>query len=209
VACPYSNRTLLSISFSDDWMKKNGFLDGENSAEPKSKGSNGVKREAETAHKSTAEDTLFQFGEHKVKDLKLPKAVTVTLNAPCSEAAKIMEQNHFDQLPVVSDKKKNSCVGLITLGNILSKVAHGRALITDPVSKVMFKFDKTKQFEDITANTHLRDLTKFFDHHPAAVVTERLPSGEMEVKHVLTKIDLVKFLVKTGIPGSPTKKRKA
>ena len=62
-------------------------------------------------------------------------------------------------------------------------------------------------FTEITPTTPLASLTKFFENHSAAVVTERVKqvrvsSGVEEVvevmvvKHVVTKVDLVTFLVR-------------
>lgn len=119
-----------------------------------------------------------------------------------------MEENDSDQIPVVSAKSEGSknharVVGLITLGNILAKVSHGRATMTDPVSKVMFKFDKTRSFTPITKETHLKELTKFFDNNSAAVITNK----DGGVESIVTKIDLVKFLAKQALQ-KPAKKAK-
>ncbi len=95
---------------------------------------------------------------------------------------------------MVSKKNdKEALVGLVTLGNILAKVARGRAALTDPVSKVMFKFNKSENYRVITTSTLLKDMTAFFDLHPAAVVAE---SNSSVPKHVVTKFDLVSFMVK-------------
>lgn len=70
-----------------------------------------------------------------------------------------------------------------------------RKLVTleDPVSKVMFRFDRTgPAFVDITPETRLDDLGAFFDKHSSGLVTEKTADGD-KVLHVLTKIDLLRY----------------
>jgi cystathionine beta-synthase len=109
-----------------------------------------------------------------------------------------MKKNGFDQLPVTKGGKK--LLGLVTLGNILANVKSKRAKMSDPVTKVMFHFfhhdAKKPKFEPIYENTPLESLSKFFEIHSSAVVTEQDDKGEHAVKHVVTKIDLLTFLVK-------------
>jgi cystathionine beta-synthase len=183
-------------------MIKNGFSEGVSS-------SKATTTEKKPAKRTDSEEPIFDFGNHAIKDLKLPEAVTVLATDSCAAAVEIMEKFNFDQVPVVSSKGsgKKNVVGLVTLGNILAKVAHGRAAMTDAVTKVMFRFDKTKSFTEITVDTHLSHLTKFFDHNSAAVVTEK-QGDDMIVKHVVTKIDLVKFMAHKQIQQSPKKKQK-
>ncbi|KAG0066894.1 hypothetical protein BGZ92_005251 [Podila epicladia] len=120
-------------------------------------------------------------------------AVTVTNTSRCREAILLMERNGFDQLPVVSSKN-GRLVGLVTLGNLLSRIAAGRVQVDGQVQDVMFKFQKSgTHFTEITDETLLEDLTGFFEKNSAGVVTER---GGSKVKAVITKVDLVSFLVK-------------
>jgi cystathionine beta-synthase len=61
----------------------------------------------------------------------------------------------------------------------------------------MFKFQKVgNHFTEITDDTLLEDLTGFFEKNSAGVVTER---GGSKVKAVVTKVDLVSYLVKKSI----------
>ncbi|KAI3655919.1 hypothetical protein MP638_002868 [Amoeboaphelidium occidentale] len=201
-----SVRNYMSKFLNDDWMIKSGFMT-HSPAKVKTEGKKTKRNEA-------VEEPMFDFGNHSIKDLQLPEAVVVSSTDACSLAVEIMEKNHFDQVPVVSSSKKgsgkNNVVGLVTLGNILARVAKGRAKITDPVTNVMFRFDKTKSFTEITQDTLLKDLSKFFDHNSAGVVTET--NGEnMTVKHVVTKIDLVKFMAKkqVALDGAKSPQKKA
>ncbi|KAF9991796.1 cystathionine beta-synthase [Modicella reniformis] len=104
-----------------------------------------------------------------------------------------MEHNGFDQLPVVSSKN-GRLVGLVTLGNLLSRIAARRVQVDAQVHDVMFKFQTSGHlYKEITDDTPLEDLTEFFEKNSAGVVTEK---GGSKVKAVITKVDLVSFLVK-------------
>jgi cystathionine beta-synthase len=65
-----------------------------------------------------------------------------------------------------------------------------------PTSKTMFKFEKKGVFDEVTVSTKLASLDAFFNKNSVAIVTERSESGEMIVRHVVTKVDLLHFLVK-------------
>jgi cystathionine beta-synthase len=111
-----------------------------------------------------------------------------------------MKLNGFDQLPVTATSSTTQLVGLVTLGNILAKVGSGRVSLSDPVSSCSFHFKTTKKFVEITLDTRLDSLSKFFETNSSAVVTEKDASGEWKVLHVVTKVDLLSYLVhKTGV----------
>jgi cystathionine beta-synthase len=58
----------------------------------------------------------------------------------------------------------------------------------------MFHFDNhSKTFKEITEDTPLDTLTRFFETHSSAVVTDS-SNGKAEVKHIVTKVDLLSFL---------------
>lgn len=176
VILPDSVRNYMTKFLNDDWMRERGFTD--------------EKFEAESADKKAKE----QYGEAKVGDLGLKTAVTTDSETTCKEAIEIMETNGFDQLPVTAGPHRR-LKGLVTLGNILSRISSGRAKPDTPVSKVMFHFDlHTKKFEEITKDTPLDRLTRFFETNSSALVTERTDDG-LKVLHVVTKVDLLSFLV--------------
>ncbi|KAF9169287.1 hypothetical protein BGX21_010486 [Mortierella sp. AD011] len=173
VLLPDSVRNYMTKFLNDDWMRTNKFTDQTMVDEQESK--------------------KLQWGGATVRDLHLKAAVTVTNTSPSREAILLMERNGFDQLPVVSSRN-GRLVGLVTLGNLLSRIASGRVQVDGQVSDVMFKFQKSgNHFTEITDDTPLEDLTKFFEKNSAGVVTEK---GGSKVKAVITKVDLVSFLVK-------------
>jgi cystathionine beta-synthase len=136
-----------------------------------------------------------------------------------------MREKGFDQLPVsvYSHSGKAQLVGLVTLGNLLSYIASGRANPKSKVEEVMFDFrklpevvkdlgrldldgdhtkegkekKKRREFVEITKDTSLSDLNKFFEWNSAAVVTERV-DGEPRAVAVVTKVDLLTWMVSQG-----------
>ncbi|KAJ3164217.1 hypothetical protein HDU88_005529 [Geranomyces variabilis] len=168
-----SIRNYMTKHLNEDWMKAHGYID-----------STTVKKEAAR---------VSQWDGAKIKDLNLPEAVTVPESTPCSEAINIMESRGFDQLPVTRTAEDSHLTGLITLGNLLAKVASGRTKLSDPVGEAMFHFAQKKKFVNITLDTNLESLSRFFENNSSAVVTEG-----PNVRHVCTKVDLLSFLVKKG-----------
>lgn len=58
-----------------------------------------------------------------------------------------------------------------------------------------------RKFVEITLDTHLRALSRFFEWNSAAVVTERTEEGGeewMKPVAVVTKVDLLGWLVRQG-----------
>ncbi|CAM0137187.1 cystathionine beta-synthase [Umbelopsis sp. WA50703] len=175
VILPDSVRNYMTKFLNDDWMRSNGFTD--------------EKFEAQSFEKKAEKD----YHGAKVSDLKLKEAVTVDIHTKCKEVIDIMSANDFDQVPVVSGSQKR-LAGLLTRGNILARIASGRATPESPVSQVMFHFDNhSKTYMEITVNTPLDTLTRFFENHSSAVVTENI-DGKAKVKHVVTKLDLLTYL---------------
>jgi cystathionine beta-synthase len=126
-----------------------------------------------------------------------------------------MREKGFGQLPVLAPGGKK-LVGLVTLGNILSRLTHGRASGRSPVSEAMFNFlklpevitdprdigpvvdqprEKGRRFVEITLDTPLSVLNRFFEWNSAAVITERDTDGFMKPVAVATKVDLLTWML--------------
>ncbi len=112
-------------------------------------------------------------------------------------------------------------------GNVLAKVASGRAQLAAPVRSAMFAFDGPKDpaaaaatgskggkarkpFVEFTPDSPLASLSAFFNEHPAALVTApraegaAAAAGEREVRHVVTKIDLLTWLMAQDAAATPS-----
>ncbi|KAJ1992213.1 cystathionine beta-synthase [Dimargaris cristalligena] len=177
VILPDSVRNYMTKFLNDDWMRRHQFLD---------------QRAQEEEHRQ-----VEQWGGATIADLHLPQAVTVTSTSSCREAMGVMQTNNFDQLPVL-DPHTDRLAGLVTLGNILSRVSHGKASLDSSVDRAMFHFQPGKgRFLEITSATPLSQLSSFFDHHSSAVVTARPAEATSgKVQHVVTKIDLLSYLTR-------------
>lgn len=157
------------------------------------------------------------LADAKVSALRLKPITTVTASSPCETAIEIMRDRGFDQLPVLAPSGRK-LVGLVTLGNVLSRLTHGRASGQSPVSEVMFDFSKisevvtdprdlgkgkdtlkpqarSRSFIEITMDTPLSVLNRFFEWNSAAVVTEKDQSGAMKPLAVVTKVDLLTWML--------------
>lgn len=137
------------------------------------------------------DESLFDFGDITIQQLNLPKPICVSSITSCKEAAALMSSHNFSQLPVVSTGTSSTLVGMITMGQILSKVAHKICTMDDPVTKIMFKFNRSNNFVEVRADWKVKRLLPFFDSHSVAVVTDE----KGEVVCVVTKFDLVEFLL--------------
>jgi len=227
----------------DDWLAANNLLPSTPAAEPTSpqlSRTPSIKKEDPTFHGA------------RVKHLRLKPVQTVTSDSPCGAAIEVMRDKGFDQLPVLAPSPSRRLVGLVTLGNLLSRISHGRATGKSPVSDVMFDFShisevsvdrtdlsdllttssdaesesqkspseklgnenggladasnsksrprkesvsKRKQFVELTVDTPLSALNRFFEWSSAAIVTERDEKGTLKPVAVVTKVDLLTWML--------------
>ena len=203
----------------DDWLAANDLLPPTPPHTPNT-------HAAQLRRLSTSKKT-DPFHGATIASLRLKPVTTIPAHSPCSEAIETMREKGFDQLPVstYSASGKAKLVGLVTLGNLLSYIAAGRATPKSAVESVMFDFRKLnevvkdlgrlsldgdnakntqkaghkgrREFVEITKETSLSDLNKFFEWNSAAVVTERA-DGETRAVGVVTKVDLLTWMVRQG-----------
>ncbi|OCT47865.1 Cystathionine beta-synthase [Cladophialophora carrionii] len=242
---PDSIRSYLSKFVDDDWLAANNLLPPTPPTEPQSPPSPSQLSRTPSVRKDDP------FHGARVKHLRLKPVQTITSDSPCSAAIEVMREKGFDQLPVLAPSPSRRLVGLVTLGNLLSRISHGRATGKSPVSDVMFDFshigevsvDKTdmsdlmttsadpasepaaqekfssemtdkdtgaaksrpraqskskgkrKQFVEITVETPLSALNRFFEWQSAAIVTERDDKGALKPTAVVTKVDLLTWML--------------
>ncbi|CAI7673024.1 unnamed protein product [Penicillium pancosmium] len=199
VVLPDSIRSYLTKFADDDWLAANDLL-----TTPLSD------TVTEAQKPTSSKDPLSNA---KVSALRLKPITTVTANFPAEAAIEIMREKGFDQLPVLAPSGRK-LVGLVTLGNVLSRLTHGRASAKSPVSDVMFDFSKIpevvtdpreatgqqkrRQFMEITMDTPLNVLNRFFEWNSAAVVTEKGEGGSLKPLAIVTKVDLLSWLLHQG-----------
>ncbi|KAI0138636.1 cystathionine beta-synthase [Hypoxylon sp. NC0597] len=202
VILPDSIRSYLTKFADDDWLAANDLLPTTDEAAKE------AAAEGDSAKK--ADDP---YAGATVRSLRLKPVISVLASSPCSEAIETMRDKGFDQLPVLASAG-GKLVGLVTLGNLLSYVSRGRASGQSPVKDVMFDFSKLdevvtdpregkgkkgRKFVEITLDTPITELSKFFEWNSAAVVTEPSQGKAKALSKpiaIVTKVDLLTWMVK-------------
>lgn len=198
VVLPDSIRSYLSKFADDDWLAANNLLP-----------INGTEVTPQATKNADA------YLGATIASLRLKPVTSISATASCSEAIETMRDKGFDQLPVLNETSK--LVGLVTLGNLLSYISRGRATAESEVKDVMFDFarldeivtdprqgsapSKKRRFVEITIDTPLAELSKFFEWNSAAVVTEKSEGvkGLSKPIGVVTKVDLLSWMVNKKI----------
>ena len=232
VILPDSIRSYLSKFVDDDWLAANDLLPP---TPPSSAPGSSPELGAQLERKLSISKTKDPFDGATLKSLRLKPITTVLSDQPASDAIEVMREKGFDQLPVLSPKSRR-LVGLVTLGNVLSRISHGRATVKSSVGDVMFDFSKISEvvtdprdiqaqstlpqkhsdstnghigespsqekkrrqkqkYIEITMDTPLSVLNRFFEWRSAAVVTEKDESGTMKPVAVVTKVDLLTWML--------------
>ncbi|KAL2181175.1 tryptophan synthase beta subunit-like PLP-dependent enzyme [Thermothelomyces heterothallicus CBS 202.75] len=205
VVLPDSIRSYLTKFADDDWLAANGLLPDD------SEKADGKDEAAQP--KSPGQYAADSYGGATVRSLRLKPVTSVLTTSPCSEAIETMRDKGFDQLPVLSPTG-GKLAGLVTLGNLLSYISRGRATPQSPVRDVMFDFSrmdevvtdprkfgsdlkgKKRKFVEITMDTPLSALSRFLEWNSAAVVTEKTEGGGSKPVAVVTKVDLLTWMVR-------------
>ena len=210
VILPDSIRSYLSKFADDDWLAANNLL-------PVNGIESVAQRDNNVASKDNSNGVTDPYAGATISSLRLRPVTSVTATAKCSEAIETMRDRGFDQLPVLSSASR--LVGLVTLGNLLSYISRGRATGQTQVRDVMFDFARLdeivtdprqgtaassdpkggshkRKFVEITMDTSLTYLSKFFEWNSAAVVTEKSQDGRLSKPiAVVTKVDLLSWMV--------------
>ncbi|KAL2752957.1 hypothetical protein ACRALDRAFT_2112661 [Sodiomyces alcalophilus JCM 7366] len=216
VLLPDSIRSYLSKFADDDWLAANNLLPEVNGLD-----AGPTEAIAPTDASGATATSSDPYAGATIRSLRLKPVMSVPSTSPCSEAVEIMREKGFDQLPVQSPGA-GRLVGLVTLGNLLSYISSGRATGSSPVSDVMFDFGRLdevitdprqvgpaardaagkrnkRQFVEITMDTPLAVLSKFFEWNSAAVVTEKATDGKAQTLSkplaIVTKVDLLTWMV--------------
>jgi cystathionine beta-synthase len=131
--------------------------------------------------------------------------VTVTPAVSCGETVDILQSLGYDQLPVIGED--HSILGVVTEGNLTSKLMSGRIKTHDSVTKAMYH-----QFRKVTVSTPLAELARIFDrdHFVLVLQTQRTYGGggktseKSVVVGVVSRIDLLKYITEESALHSPS-----
>ncbi|KAF1819628.1 cystathionine beta-synthase [Dissoconium aciculare CBS 342.82] len=225
VILPDSIRSYLSKFVDDDWLSANDLL---SPSPPITAPSTPPLEPLDASESKPAHNSKpfsrDEYASARISDLRLKPIQTIVSSATVDEAIELMRDKGYDQIPVTSSSGQR-LVGLVTLGNCLSYLSSGRVKISSLVQDVMFNFDHTdevkplekypsqadeskgskREFVEITLDTHLRFLARFLEWNAAAVVTERSADNTLKAKAVVTKVDLLVYLVRQGRHADETR----
>ncbi|CAG0915194.1 unnamed protein product [Notodromas monacha] len=176
VILPDGVRNYMTKFLSDQWMITKGFMDY-----------------------SSLDEELHSWSNKLVTALELNAPLTVLPMCSCQDAIEIMNKENFDQLPVVDES--STILGMVTLGNLISKILAKKIEPWSPVSEVVYN-----QFKKISLNTSLGRLSRILDQdHYALVVhkqqcySEKGHKVEKEVIiGIVSRIDLLNYITAHG-----------
>ena len=185
VILPDSVRNYMTKFLSDDWMWRFGHVD-----------------EARGIGVGEARDGAA-WEAATVAELHVPRPVTVTPAVTCAEAVDILAGQGFDQLPVVAED--GTILGVVTSGNLTSKLASGRVSAGDSVTEAAYK-----QFRKVQNSTTLGDLARIFDLDHFALVTssqtqysgKASPVERTIVSGVVSRINLLRYITANSGEGA-------
>ena len=166
---------------SDDWMIDNNFLEID-----------------EIANKSEAKEDKGWWMNDSVASLNVSPPITMSSNLSCKTAIDIMKKKGIDQIPIMNN---DEIYGVVSVGNLSSKLLKGRVSPNDKVTKATFK-----KFKAVSLQTPLTKLSQIFNiHHFVLVVTESEQyndngtiSKKQMVVGIITRIDLLNYIVSHG-----------
>ncbi|RKF79793.1 Cystathionine beta-synthase [Golovinomyces cichoracearum] len=216
VILPDSIRSYLSKFADDDWLAANDLLYP----------SSPVPESAAIGAVSTSDP----YNGATIRSLRLKPVTTVLGNTPCSEAIETMREKGFDQLPVLASSSSKliglvtlgnllswvssgRATGKTPVSEVMFDFSRVPEIVTDPRDICKLKNAPTQNAKDnaknqrlrrkyveITMDTPLFALGKFFEWNSAAIVTEKSHSGIggglTKPVAVVTKVDLLSWLVK-------------
>lgn len=218
VILPDSIRSYLSKFVDDDWLYANDLLpptpplSQPSTPKPDSNGESAGQNSTAAPPKQSKDE----YGSATIHDLRLKPVQTIASTATVDDAVELMRDKGYDQVPVTSATGRR-LIGMVTLGNCLSYLSSNRISISSPVTDVMFNFSKLdevkpleknpgltegeesrREFVEITTKTPLWALSRFLEWNAAAIVTERTDEKGMKALAVVTKVDLLLWLVRKG-----------
>jgi cystathionine beta-synthase len=169
-----STRNYMTKFLTDEWMVDNHFMEAD----------------------------LSQYGDNwwsdkKVADLKPASTVSVLNTTTVGNIISLCEEHGFDQVPVIN-AETNQPAGVVSLGNLVSKLARATIQAEDPLSATKGLYT---QHTKVNLGTSLAVVAHVLDKDPFTLVTSSSvvhgPNGITEneiIVGIVTRIDLLKFI---------------
>lgn len=146
--------------------------------------------------KLDVQEKLWWYDE-KVSSMDLSAPLSISPTLTVDQTLEIMDKEGYDQLPVI-DETGTVC-GVISLGNLKSKILKGKVFGTDTVAKAIYT-----TYKKVTLDTTLIKLNRILDkeHFALVVHQQRLYTSKKDVETrevivgIVTDIDLVHHVAK-------------
>ncbi|XP_072094950.1 cystathionine beta-synthase-like isoform X1 [Mobula birostris] len=169
VILPDTIRNYMSKFLSDGWMEQKGFLHVENDQK--------------------------SWWDTPINQMKLPTVQTIASTISCQDVIQILRVNSLANAVVVDFS--GTIQGIVTLGNIESLVKDGKLQLSDPVTKVIYKW-----FNKVNLNDTLGKISQALSLNHFVIIVEQIQdndSGECEkcevVHSVFTFMDLITLIM--------------
>lgn len=175
VILPDSTRNYMTKFLSDQWMHERNYVEHHTHSRQN--------------YKKFRKSVKLWWSDKTVRDLKLHKPSTILPNVTCAVAVDMMKKMGYDQLPVVDELGHIS--GVVTLGNLLAKIASERIQLTDNIQQFMYR-----SFQTVYEHTILSDLANIFDTDYFAIVMQSGPDSNA-VAGIATRIDFLNYITGT------------
>jgi cystathionine beta-synthase len=176
-----SVRNYMSKFLNDNWMFENGFVE------------NNINAEGQPEE---------WWSQRTVADLHLKTPSTISPKVTCNDAVHILEEQGYDQLPVVDET--GEVLGVVTAGNLMANIVSNRVKRTDSVSSCLYR-----HFKKVSLYTDLATVSNIFskDHFALVTATQTWISNDSQVQRslvvgVATPIDLVNYILKNTPPSN-------
>merc|ERR1711899_490444 len=133
--------------------------------------------------------------DEKVSSLQLAAPLSVLPHLSVEQAITIMNEEGYDQLPVIDETGKIE--GVATLGSLKAKVLKGKVMPTDAVDNAAYH-----TFKKVTLDTTLEKLDRILDkeHFALVVHSQRLFKSPKDVQNkevvvgLVTDMDLLHYV---------------
>ncbi|KAF8454622.1 tryptophan synthase beta subunit-like PLP-dependent enzyme [Kalaharituber pfeilii] len=213
VVLPDSVRNYLTKFIDDTWMENNDFLTPDTLPPVEQKWEGATIRSLRlkpvvtikhSAEVSVAIEIMRDKGYDQLPVLnekgKLVGLVTLGNLLSYMSRGIATASTHVSEVMFDFTKIKEVVTDPSEIGSVKpsTKVA-GKPVSNDNVGTIPSNRIKKRRYDEITLDTPLSALSRFFEHNSAGIVTEKAKDGDgLKPIHVVTKVDLLSYLVKQG-----------
>ncbi|EPZ36305.1 cystathionine beta-synthase [Rozella allomycis CSF55] len=163
VILPDSVRNYMSKFLNDKWMLENGFLEG----------------------KKNEKIDLNGLNNATIKEMNLPRAITLHEKSSVNDAVNLMKKHGIDQIVIVTTDFKLK--GIANLKFILSKLFKGEIQLNDSVELIREEF----KVENVNLDTSVGQALDLLQKSSLLIVTD-----SEKVIHVISQFDVLNFMTK-------------